>query len=700
MRIQDRKWMVWSLVVICFLGSIQGLSFAQDPITQETRPDEGENALPDSNAIAVKSPFSGAGAGERRQMDITLDNMDIYPVLDQVLGRILELNYVVDPAIKGTISLNIKGRYTKSEFLDLFNSILQIHGLAITRGAQSLYKVVQKASSARAGSEVVNIGERVPYPGDVISVFQLHYLSAAHVIANLRNFISPGAVIVAEPSSNAVLLVDTAENVAKLSKILALMDTDLFKDIHWRFYTLEHTDVDDLSKDLDKIFKTKGLYIKPGIDPGGLQIMPLKSINSLLVVTKWEEVLDVVGHWVTQLDQEISQRGTQVYVYFVQNGKAADIADILRQLYGAKASEHKGKKEVLVEREKKPAQQQAMPHTGELAEEVEIIADEVNNAILIKATQRDYAILSGVLKEIDIVRRQVLIDVLIVDVSLKKGLEYGVQWFLKARGIDTGGGDMTADIGLNKPDFGLAEGGMLSSGLGGFSAALFSGEELRALINLLATETEANIVSAPNILAVDNQESTIEVVEDQPTVSTSQTSAESGSTTQTIQYRSVGVILKVTPLINESGLVSMEVEQEVSNYLGKSEVEGISSPIFQTRKATTNLVVHDGHTIIIGGLMQTRREKSHNGIPILKDLPILGYLFGSWGFSNDKTELLIAITPHVIQSKEQADALTREFSQKVESIREIFEQRGVLQKQEISEHEGTIQEEDVKETDE
>ncbi|MCK4426064.1 MAG: hypothetical protein KAV69_04890, partial [Deltaproteobacteria bacterium] len=533
---------------ICFLGSIQSLAFAQDPITQESLPDEGENALNDSNATVVKSPFSGAKAGERRQIDITLDNMDIYPVLDQVLGRILELNYVVDPAIKGTISLNIKGRYTKSEFLDLFNSILQIHNLAITRGAQGLYKVVRKASSARAGSEVVNIGEQVPHPGDVISVFQLQYLSAAHVIANLRNFISPGAVIVAEPSSNAVILVDTAENVAKLSKILALMDMDLFKDIHWRFYTLEHTDVDDLSKDLDKIFKTKGLYIRPGIDPGGLQIMPLKTINSLLVVTKWEEVLDVVGNWVTQLDQEISQKGTQVYVYFVQNGKAADIADLLRQLYGGKPSERKSKKEVLVEREKKPAKQQVVQHTGELTGDVEIIADEVNNAILIKATQRDYTILSGVLKEIDIVPRQVLIDVLIVEVFLDKELQYGVQWFLKARGIDTGGGDMTADIGLNKPDFGLAEGAMLGSDLAGFSAALFSSGDLRALINLLASETEANIVSAPNILAVDNQESTIEVTRDEPTVSSSQTSSETTSVTQTIQYRSVGVILKVTPL--------------------------------------------------------------------------------------------------------------------------------------------------------
>ncbi|RPI51306.1 MAG: type II secretion system protein GspD [Deltaproteobacteria bacterium] len=309
---------------------------------------------------------------------------------------------------------------------------------------------------------------------------------------------------------------------------------------------------------------------------------------------------------------------------------------------------------------------------------MEIIADEVNNAILIRATQRDYAILSGVLKEIDIVPRQVLIDVLIVEVYLDNELQYGVQWYLKARGFDTGGGDMNADIGLNKTDFGLEEGKLLSSDLAGFSAALFSSGDLRALINLLASETEANIVSAPNILAVDNHESTIEVVQDEPTVGSSQTSVETTSVTQTIQYRSVGVILKVTPLINESGLVTLDITQEVSNILAQKEVEGISSPSFQTRKATTNLVVQDNHTIIIGGLMQTQQENVHTGIPILKNIPILGYLFGSKGYQTKKTELLFAITPHVIHTKEQADALTREFSNRVKSLRKALEQRGVL----------------------
>ncbi|MBW1671564.1 MAG: type II and III secretion system protein [Deltaproteobacteria bacterium] len=196
----------------------------------------------------------------------------------------------------------------------------------------------------------------------------------------------------------------------------------------------------------------------------------------------------------------------------------------------------------------------------------------------------------------------------------------------------------------------------------------------------MASETEANIVSAPNILAVDNHESTIEVTRDEPTVSSSQTT-DVGAITQTIQYRSVGIILNVTPLINESGLVTLEISQEVSNLLAQTTVEGIPSPVFQTRKATTNLVVQDSHTILIGGLMQTEQENVHTGIPFLKNLPILGYLFGSKGYATMKTELLFFITPHVIHTKEQADALTLEFSQKVKSLRTILEQRDVLDKE-------------------
>jgi general secretion pathway protein D len=321
---------------------------------------------------------------------------------------------------------------------------------------------------------------------------------------------------------------------------------------------------------------------------------------------------------------------------------------------------------------------------------VEIIEDEVNNAILIKARPRDYAIMAGVLKQIDVVPRQVLIDVMVVEVLLDKGIKYGVEWFFKSHI-----GNYPGNVALTDKDFGnLAKDTVLGKGIGGFAYSLYgAGGDLRALINLLAEQTDVNILSAPNILAVDNKESSIEVVHDEPTVTSASSSTEGGRDTTTIQYREVGVKLHVTPSINKSGLVRMEITQEVSSVLEERTTGGVTTPSFQSRKATTNLVVQDKHTIVVGGLMQTHQEKKHRGIPFLKDIPILGYLFGSKGYSTTKTELLFVITPHVIQTQEEADALTVEFSKKVESLRKVLEQRGVLQVEEILKQEGVLDEE-------
>jgi general secretion pathway protein D len=683
------RYLCWQCLACCLLffwiaGAFQCRSFAQEPLSEDVAAEEDQapEAEVDTEvqpeAISkvpppVQSPYVDAGPGERRHLDITLDDLDIYPVLDHVLGRILGLNYVVDPAIKGTISLRLQGDFSRAELLDLFNSVLQIHGLAITRGDNDLYKVVRKANSAKSGSEIVVAGERPPHPGDVVRVFQLKYLAAASAIANLRNFISPGATIVAEPSTNAVLLVDTAEIVEKVSKILSLMDTDFFKGIYWRLFSLENTEAEDLAADLNKIFQTQGLYMRPGLDAGGFQILPLKTVNALLVVTKWEELLDVVGHWVEELDLSVTESGSQVYVYFVQNGKAADISDILRQVYGATSSKKDSNKAVLVEREKQVEKPPLQPiqATGELTGEVEIIADEVNNAVVIKAMPKDYAIISSVLEKLDVVPRQVLIDVLILEVTLKDELSYGVEWWLKDLKTNIRG-DVTGQAVLWDDSL------QLSWIQPGFSFVLADSESLRSIIRLVASKTDTNILSAPNILAVDNKESSIEITQDIPTVTSSTQSTEGLATTQNIQYRSAGIILKVTPTINESGLVRLEVSQEVSQVLPQTTTKGIDSPTFQTRKATTNLVAEDGHIILIGGLMETQKDKSHRGIPLLKDLPILGYFFGSHGYNNIRRELLFAITPHVIRSQEEADALTREFSQKVGSLKEMLEsQKGI-----------------------
>ena len=578
------------------------------------------------------------------------------------------MNYAVDPAIKGSISLRIKGKYSKESLLDLLNTILELNGLAVTRAGEDLYKVVRKGNSARSGSQIKAKGaKRLRLrPGDIIQVFQLQYLSAAQAAGALRNFVSASAVMVPEASTNSILIADTMTSLDKVSRILAIIDAPPFDHVHWEIFPLKATEAKKLSSDLQKIFKAPGLYARPGQDTGGFFILPLETINAVLVATRWAGLLDIARNWIRELDRGEAEFGSQVYVYFVQNGRAKDIVDILNQLYGGSAKTDKGgQKKVLVKRGKSRG-----TASGELAGNVEIIADDVNNAIIIKAASKDYQTITKVLKAIDVVPRQVLIEVLIAEVSLSKDTQYGVEWFIKNRGIKIGGKGYQGDISLSEGktlsvDTGLGE------GLTGLTYGLFNGAgDLRGLLNTIASFSDVNILSSPTILSVDNQESSIEVGDDVPTL-TGTTTTTGGTVTQSVQYRNAGIILKVKPYINDRGLVRLEITQEVSTVSDESTA-GITSPRFRTRKASTNLIAEDGQTIVIGGLMQTQKTRTRSGIPLLKDIPVLGYVFGSHGFTTEKTELLIAITPHVIQSRAEADAITREFENKVKDLKKML----------------------------
>ena len=261
-----------------------------------------------------------------------------------------------------------------------------------------------------------------------------------------------------------------------------------------------------------------------------------------------------------------------------------------------------------------------------------------------------------------------LIDVLVAEISLTGSLKYGIEWFLQGHRANysiQGSLDNNVSRPINTP-----LGSSTGFSLGVYDPISF----MRGLITAIGSESNVNILSSPSILATDNKESKIEVGEEAPTVTGETTSATTGTTiTNTIQYRSTGIILTVTPHINSSGLVKMEVSQEVSE---KGEFNtALSSYTFLNRKAKTTLVAEDGQTIVIGGLMKTNKSVSQAGIPWLRKIPILGYLFGGYEKEAKKTELIILITPHVIKNRYEADAITREFSRKVQGLKNLIRER-------------------------
>ena len=595
-------------------------------------------------------------------VELAFDNADLHEVLDITLYELFKVSYMVDPTIKAKLTFHVSGDFTKQQFINTLNNILQLNNLAIVKGAGDMFKVVRRASSASVGNAPLALEAEPDQAGDLTRMIRLKYIAAATAAKNIKPFVSKNAVVVQDTVTNSLIITDTVDNLDKAASILGMMDVEYFTEISWRVFPVMETDASDVARDLYRILQTGGLYNRPGMDKGSFEIVPIKTMNALLIVTRWPSILELIEDWITAMDHA-GDSGTNVFVYFVENGTAVELAEILQQLYGASAT-GSSKKIAIV----KPTAKEAKADlAGELSGVVEIIPDETNNAIVFKASGRDYKIIREVLKKLDIVPRQVLINVVIAEITLSGSLEYGVQWYLKGAMSDyktraalDDGTTRTIDTVLGK-------------GTEGLSLAVFdSSDFLRGLVTALETEGEINILSSPNILAVDNKESIIEVGEQIP-IPTGETVTDGGTTIKSIQYRDTGVLLTVTPHINSSGLIKMELSQEVSEVGTKDE--DLDAFSFLNRKAETSLVVEDGQTIFIGGLMRSKLDTSGSGIPFLRRIPILGYAFGGTSKKISKTELIFVITPRIFKNREEADAITKEFSQRVENIRGLIKKK-------------------------
>ncbi|MBL7213881.1 MAG: hypothetical protein ISS61_16030 [Desulfobacteraceae bacterium] len=297
--------------------------------------------------------------------------------------------------------------------------------------------------------------------------------------------------------------------------------------------------------------------------------------------------------------------------------------------------------------------------------EVNITPDEIRNALIIEATPLDYRIIENILRQLDVMPRQVLIEATIAEITVNTSTEFGMEWALGKGAAAAGAGSFAATI--NK----LAGADAISTGL---RYSIGVTDKWYAALHALASEGKVNIISSPHVLASDNKEAKIDVSREIP-ISSGSTQITSGAVvgTTTIEYRDTGVILSVTPHINERGLVTMDISQEVSDLEKKSvDVAGYSYPAFFKRTVSTTLTVRNGQTIAIGGLIKDKEDESITGVPCLIKIPVLRYLFGTWGKQVEKIELIVLITPRVVANLDDVDAVTEEFKQKVRNVMNRF----------------------------
>jgi type II secretory pathway component GspD/PulD (secretin) len=407
--------------------------------------------------------------------------------------------------------------------------------------------------------------------------------------------------------------------------------------------------------------------------PRGVHLIVYEPSNTLILTAR-PETLEKFMRLLEAIDIPEGESNTvRTFVYYVENGNAAKLQGILKEVYLGKTTAKKTpnarpKPGIRVApRTAAPAVEGSLP--GEIGD-VTITAYEDINALIIKTTPRSYLALLEVLKKIDVPPKQVLIDVMIAEIELKDELQFGLEWFLKSKsgniaGMNFGGLGGTGTTPIVQPP---SVPSPTSSGFSFAASGTMSGDNFNALFNMLEIYSSLNILASPNILAMDNKEAEIKIGSEVPTA-TRKTSSGTTGTDVDIQYKTVGTLLAVTPHITEKGRVSMKIAVESSTVGAITLVAGDEYTSFNTRNASTTAVVDNEKTLMLGGIIYNRKANAKSGIPFLSRIPLIGALFGSQTYASEKSELLIMVTPHVISNTEEADTLTREYQKRVKIIK-------------------------------
>jgi type II secretory pathway component GspD/PulD (secretin) len=475
------------------------------------------------------------------------------------------------------------------------------------------------------------------------------------------------------------------QSILEVNGLTAVKDGDFYRIVPIDSAKTQPADVvsgADVKYALDSAFVTQLFPLKnvkaseissilTQLMPRGTNLIVYEPSN-LLIVTSLPHTLAKFRKIIGAIDVDSLDSGSvRTFVYHVENGEAKKLEEILNTVYLSRPKSKAAPTKPSVPRKPGARPSGSLDLPGDLGD-ITVSAYEDINALLIKCSPRSYVALLQVLKKIDVPPRQVLIEVMIAEITLDDETSLGLEWVYKlnsgnffgmnpSRFVDSG-----SVIGPGDVVFG-------DSDLGKFAAVSSGKVDTDSYLNLftaMAQDNDLNVLASPNILAMDNKEAEIKIGSEVPTATSTSQSSEGITTSSQIQYKTVGTILTVTPHITEKGNVSMKIVVESSDIGTSTRIGTGDYPSFSTRKATTNALIKDGHALFLGGLIRNKKAKTRSGIPILSRIPILGYLFGSRSWSNEKTEMFVMVTPHVINNVEDADILSSRFNDRIKVIRE------------------------------
>ena len=601
---------------------------------------------------------------------INFDAADIGEVSKIILSDMLQENYLLSPAVKGSITLQTTKPLHKDDLLPTLEMLLRINGAVLIK-RDGLYRIepdakgIHSADTSLLGSEKIATGYQV-------KVIPLQYVGAIDMAEVIKPIVPANAIIKIDLARNLLFVAGTQRELEKIIDLVNTFDVNYIEGMSFGLYPLENTEVGSTVADIEAIFN-KG---EQNPLSGMIRFISIKHLNAILVITQQRAYLKEAKKWIDRLDQQngvIGEGG--VIVYKVQHVDATELAATLSAVISGIAptksktlSIAPGSKISSISNKQNKSKNLARVTTSRSQgntslEGVTIIADEPNNALIIMAEPQQYRMLSKIIKHLDVMPLQVLLDATIVAVKLTDELEYGLRWLFK----NSAPGNLRG-VGL----LNLAQDSALGAVTGGFSYGLLdSNDNVRLLFQALAKDQKINVLSSPSLMVLNNQEATIKVGDSVPIRTSESTNTSGGGVnpiqTSNIEMLDTGVILKVKPRVNASGMIILEIEQSVDNAVDTT-TSSIDSPTILKRQIETTVAVVDGESVVLGGLIDEQHGYANEGIPLLKDIPYLGWLFGTQKKNVIKNELIVIITPRVVENKFDARKVTDEFKRKLTGI--------------------------------
>ena len=628
-------------------------------------------------------------ANNDNMVNIDFKDADIKVVI-RAIAELSGKNFIIDDKVKGKVTIVSPRKVTKEEAMKVFESTMEVYGYSLIE-AGAVIKVIPVTEARQRGG--FKSGPKQPGDRMMTRLIPLKNVKAQDMVNALRPMVPPTSFITAYQNTNTIIIADFESNIAKIMRIIKKLDSPVNQEsitvVH-----LSYAGAKELASKLQKIYKN-GAMTGParssgrpqaqvnrpaGQPPGPIssrsgpqsapRIIADERINAIIVVAApsfTQQILSLI----TQLDIAPPPGRGGINVYYLKNADAEEIAKVLGNITQKAGAQRPGPP--------------LAPGQGlKLSGSVNITPDKATNSLVITASVEDFETMKGVIEKLDIRRRQVFVEALIMEITTSKTAEFGVEWRTTKGltddgpaaigGVDFGGISAVAENPLAAPA-GLTIG--VVDGIFSFGGKEFV--NIGALVHALQSDSDINILSTPNILTNDNEEAEIVVAQNVPFV-TGQSQNTGGTTLTTIERKNIGLTLRITPQISESDNLKLDVYQEISN-ISTVQLEKAQDLITNTRSIKTSVTVKDRQNVVLGGLINDDVKAVESKVPFIGDIPLLGWLFKSSKRENAKTNLLIFLTPHIINNdsdirsirkrKEAPFEESADFSKRMERVRKL-----------------------------